>query len=292
VIIAAASSNLITNTGILNGSFLELDELWFGGPGVTQAIPGGTFDTWLSVFTDVPSGWEFFGAAVMKTTDAHSGTYAIELESTDDGSGGVQASGITSGHLGQNGSFGGQPFTSMADTLTGFYKYIPVGLDTGWLSVRTSALGSWVGGNGINFLPSAGYVYFELPVTSFSTPDTMIIDAESSTWPYVNAGIGSQLFLDGLQMKSTMVNVSQVEKHTLSCYPNPAGKSIRLQTGLNHIGKSTLTIRDLAGRIVFSENYESAGAALLVPVENFERGIYLLELQSEGTVFSGKFVKN
>lgn len=44
IIIAATSSNKMTNLGIQNGSFLELDNLGFAG--ATQAIPDGTFENW------------------------------------------------------------------------------------------------------------------------------------------------------------------------------------------------------------------------------------------------------
>ena len=51
MIIAASCSNKISNIGVANGSFLELDNLAFTG--TTQAILNGTFDNWTSKSNDV-----------------------------------------------------------------------------------------------------------------------------------------------------------------------------------------------------------------------------------------------
>ena len=290
VIIAAASSNLITNQGVLNGSFIEFDDLAFTGPGVTQAIPDGGFEQWSTHNIDMPGGWETTGS-VTKTTDAHSGTYAIRLETIDQGNG-PSSSGITSGHFGQFGSFGGQPYSEMSDTLTGFYKYLPSGVDTGVLFVELFAAGNPVGGGGINLLPSPSYVNFEIPFSAGSAPDTLLIEAFSSTFPFQPTSTGSALYLDGLQLKSTMVQVRDLQKQSLTCYPNPVNKYLVVKPGTGTFSDVALNIRDVSGKIVYSNNYEHINRELILPVEALEAGIYFVEMCGQNITYSGKFVKN
>ena len=86
VIIAATASNLITNQGITSGSWIELDELAFTGPSITQAIPGGSLDNWINKSIDNPLGWTNIGNGVKQSSDAVSGLSALILENTNQGS--------------------------------------------------------------------------------------------------------------------------------------------------------------------------------------------------------------
>ncbi len=119
IIIAAASSNKISNIGTQNGSFLELDNLAFAG--TTQPIPDGNFENWTAKSYDIPAGWETWGDGASKTTSSYAGIYAVRLETIGSMCVGQNSSGITTGYMtNSNGPAGGIPYSLTNDTLCGY----------------------------------------------------------------------------------------------------------------------------------------------------------------------------
>lgn len=79
---------------------------------------------WITSNGTVPAGWTapFLGAGV--TTDAHSGTYALQVWNWYYSSHGWAANGTSEGMLETN-SLGGDPLDWKPQQLTGWYKYVP-----------------------------------------------------------------------------------------------------------------------------------------------------------------------
>lgn len=294
VIIAAASSNLIDNIGVEDGSYLVLDELAFAGSGITQPIPNGDFDNWTTLNFDLLNDWGVSGAGVAKTMDNYKGDYALTLQTIDYGGGDISASGITSGQYTDSSTVGGQPFTNMVDTLMGYYKYITSGSDTAVINVSLYSNGTGTGWYEYYFTADTNYTYFEIPINESTTPDTMRIDIASSKWPYTNAVDGSTLYLDELQLKSQPLTtgiISPISVKTKNLvYPNPVKESltIKLNSGFT---TASLDIYDVAGRKVYAEVF---GQKNLVKLNTsfLDAGIYFYELRNaDGTILRDKFIK-
>jgi len=295
VIIAAVSSNLLSGIGIHNGSWLELDGLAFGG--ATQGIPNGAFENWNTLTYETPTGWEVQGDSISKTTDKYSGTYAIRLKTALSGDGHANPSGITTGHNTNNGPpTGGQPYTRMADTLMGYYKYVASGVDTGVVSVNLSKNFVLVGGMRNWMWPTIGYIYFEVPFSAGTTPDTIRIDAYSSSSYNVFSHIGSTLYLDNLALKSQTLGITEVSNNNLSVivYPNPANNVLNVSFRKSLEGTLTFRIYDVSGRLVKDEVLKGVIAAerIQLNIADLSAGIYHYQISGNEGVVWNKFMKN
>ena len=304
MIIAIASSN-VAGTGLQSGSWLEIDELAFSGTGITQPIPGGSFDTWLPQTMDKPDNWRILphGGAnygVSKSTIHYAGSYSMQL-TTQPGTGGsgssnsVECGMITTGHMTpNNGPTGGLPYTHTSDTLTGYYMFAPVGTDTGRISVSLSAGGSYVGGNNHYFYSASTWTYFEMPFNAMSTPDTMRIDIQSGSWHALMPG--SVLNVDYLQLKSQPlppvgVNNATMLSDKVIIYPNPATNVVNFTFDGDIQGAVSIKIYDILGKVISYKSYNVAPSVISLPTYDLSYGMYFYEIANNGTVIRDKFIK-
>ncbi len=294
VILAAAASNLINNIGVQNGSFLELDQLVFTGSGITQQVPNNTFDTWTTQTVDIPGSWDVSGLGISKSTSAYAGSFAVKLENYSDGGSGnnVWPAGITNGYYGNNGSYGGRPFVSTKDTLTGYYKYTNLGADTGGVYIDVRKNGNSIWGTSYDFPAKATYTYFSIPLGPFGTSDSIRIDFASRKWPFNNCTLGSALWIDNLQLKSSPLGINKLfGENGSSVYPNPTAGILTVALKVNLPGDMNVSIYDALGKQVKNLVLTDPGALFQVPVEELSPGIYFYEVRNGDTVIRNKFVK-
>lgn len=288
IIIAAASSNKVSNLGIQNGSFIEFDNLAFAS--CTQPIPNGDFENWTPMTLDVPGSYESFGELVSKSTSSYSGSFAVRMESSIGMcSSSAQVSGITSGYNSQNnGPKGGRPYTGQMDTLCGYYKYATPGIDSAGVYVTLSLNANPIGGGNKNLYPAATYTYFQVPFGAGSPPDTIRVDALSSNWP--NPVLGSVLYLDNLYLKSSPLGIKNLQFITsqINVYPNPAKDIITIDCNTVFTPKE-LSIYNSIGEIVISRS--NIKNVCEVDVKDLASGIYFLQLKNDNLVITKKVVK-
>jgi hypothetical protein len=90
-------------------------------------------------------------------------------------------------------------------------------------------------------------------------------------------------------------NNSAFIENTLLIYPNPVKEQARLSFEVKKTSSLTLNITDLAGRTVFSRNYEllnQGQTEIIVPVNDLPAGLYQMILQPEDRVLmTQKFLK-
>ena len=298
VIIGIASSN-VQGTGLQSGSWLEIDQLAFGGTGITQPIPGGSFDNWIAQSVDVPNGWAVGthgngGSGVSKSTTHYSGSYSLQLTTLPGGSSSgntVECGEVTSGYYSpNNGPSGGLPYTLTTDTLSGYYIYTPVGTDTAYVSVTLTATGSIVGGNNHEIHAASTWTYFEIPITTSSTPDTMRIDIQSGSW--YAATPGSVLNIDYLQLKSQPLSINGplATMNKVTAYPNPTKDVLNINCG-NIIGAVTVNIYDMMGKVIDSKSYDKAPSVITFQVSSLPTALYFYEVINNGKISRDKFTK-
>jgi hypothetical protein len=307
VIIAATSSNFLTLAGINNGSWLELDSLAFTGTAITQDIPDGSFETWSSASFEQAAGWAIQPAnndlaGITKTTDHYNGSYAIKLvtELVTGSSSGLLYSSIANGQQTQAlGLYGGQPFTLMTDTLTGYYKYITPGNDSGMVDILLKNNGNDIDNILFNLAPQANYTYFEVPIAASSIPDTMLIAFFSSCWSYLFSSLsapGSTLYLDNLQLKSQMPPPAGVKEinnspKLINVYPNPAGDVLNFDLRNNTNGDINIAVYDMTGRMQMEKAYPNPAPLISIPVNALAPGMYLYKVSGNNINITNKFLK-
>jgi len=285
VIIAATSSNLISGQGISSGSWIELDELAFTGPSITQPIPGGTFDNWTNRNLYNPLGWTTFGDGVSQSNDASSGTSALGLETIDRGSG-PESSGASTG---QSFSMGGQPYTNTSDTLYGMFKYQTALPDTALINISTTLNGLLIGGGYQLFLPTSVYTPFAIPFSSPINPDSMRIDILSS---YSDSAKGGSLFLvDNLQLYSIITGINENPGNAerfFSAYPNPVHDKLNIVYQGQTESLEVLLYNSL-GELIYSSVNGMNKTEL--NMGNYPAGTYWLKMISPEKVNVRKIIK-
>lgn len=314
-LLVATSSNSFGTIYSIN-SWILLDNITFGGPGITQQIPNTDFEQWTSYSFSDPTSWNSDNNELIRngknpnvsfTTPAHSGSKALQIvtDFTIDGDGYLDMKReIRNFEHTQNYKVGGIKYNGgMQDTLVGYYKYFPINMgDNGFVNCEFYKSGygqvnPMSGGHA--FLYSASnYTKFVLPLDfSFPgvIPDTVFISIGSTEWPGDTTDRGSKLIIDDLQFLSAPLSVKNVvkSKTVLSFYPNPAAEIASISFNLDESTDICLEVRDVTGRIVYknpdAKFYEGLNKIIL-NTSSFTSGNYTYSLiGTNGFVINGKF---
>lgn len=291
-----------------NGTWIILDNISFGGAGITQQIPNTNFELWSSINIPDPQGWYTFNKNMYvysgkklhaeKTTDKYKGTYALKLTTIYIDSNDVVSS-VTNGHNSKSGGgyAGGIPFNKQIDTLTGYYKYIPSGLDSASIGIQFNKAGSPINYASKWLVATPSYTYFEIPFNLGPIPDTARIDISSSKWPSKQSYNGSQLFIDELQWKSSInanVNEYNGKPFAHTAFPVPGKNYIDVSIQLEQTTILELFIYDLNGKLVYQngqKEYLRGKNTIRVNTSNFVPGNYYYNIKSNRQgIVSGKFI--
>jgi len=295
MIVVAISSNIIDDIDVNAGSWLELDELSFTGTGITQQIGDGNFDSWSAQSVDVPQGWQIatpnvpgIPTGVSRSSDHYSGKYSIKIVAPA----GAYGAQLTSGIFDQNGNLlGGEPYQQTVDTLTGYYKFITTGQDSGGLLITLQNQGNMVLQAGGPLPGVATWTPFQMLINSTSTPDTMRIDVYSS----INGTGGGTLYLDDLQLKSQPhtagISLSSKNNFGVSAFPDPAKDQLNIRFGGNVPEEFGLKIFNSDGGLMLANEFSSGASTVTIPIDKLSSGLYFYEVTSNDSIVRNKFVK-
>jgi hypothetical protein len=286
IIFGAASSNGLNAIGIA-GSMLQLDNIQFTGVTSQPAMLNGSFENWTTSNTSTPQHWATAGDLVFQTTDAHSGTYATQMTTFAYDPQNFSPSYMTNGIFPPNyGPQGGRPYSLMADTLCGWYKYIPQGTDSAIVYIQTSNNTSTVGGAGVALPPASGYTFFSVPFSSFSQPDTLLIVFASSYSNFNFSNVGSILKVDDVYLKSSPAAVEEFSWNVFGAvklYPNPSNENCWVEFDNNKNVPVVITITDALGKVVSENSVEGTGHQRMhIDTSVLDKGTYLVTLMQNG----------
>ena len=228
VIFGATSSDPFNNNYKgTPGNMMQIDSISFiGAP--QPATLNGDLEQWQSNSMDLPNGWTSEYAA--KSTDAYTGTYAIELQTTAPGfggGGGIHPGNATSGKYTNSGPVGGgHPYSKQIDTLVFYYKYLPADPnDTATIYVNFKKNGFNFWNAGTFMLQASVYTRVSIPfdlTTSGNIPDSCVITFQSSNkWPAPASYIGSDLKIDNMYFVSQTKPVSNFIMPAKGCVGVP-----------------------------------------------------------------------
>lgn len=128
--------------------------------------------------------------------------------------------------------------------------------------------------NGMNFDPTSGLnqqFNFDFEIDSKWNVAELAVVA-------IVQGKGSAEVYNAAQGENILSNTDDhnMKRQDFNFYPNPASDQVTIET--TGEGRKTITIFNLLGSKVF--NYEFSGSSFTISVENFQRGVYLLRLES------------
>ncbi len=186
-----------------------------------------------------------------------------------------------------SGLFSNSIYTSDLYTVTAMdvslgYIDIPVTNNIGWDPITNTS--TW---ENVTLGIGGYYAAIEL-YSSGNTYDIRIIDDRTVDQPFWSSAIwfpGDQAYTNGNAFAIRMnfgasVGINENVTNNVSIYPNPTSDVLNISTNSNDL--SELIIKDITGKIVFNQNFNTN---ITVNTENYAKGIYLIDVKNNhGTV--------
>jgi hypothetical protein len=235
-----------------------------------QTIPNGGFENWTTTQYEEPTGFQTSNSKnngpqnpgnVIKTTDAHHGQYAIQLNTVLIG-GDTSFAYFANGDPGQNPPQGGIPYAQKPTGIRFYYKSNIVGTDSAIVLVMFKKAGASIG----NYFYKIGasqssYTLFSQSFSLTTTPDSVVFGMASSN-AFNSKGIPGNMF--------------QVDSISFTGVTQPAGFNGDLELWQPHTSNSingwTTNGGDGTGVTQTTDKYT---------------GNYAVELQTMGPSFGG-----
>lgn len=302
-----STTNLFSGASGIPGSVFEVDSIRLIG--ATGQVPNPNFENWVPFVVNEPDGWTTLNWAniydgnysVTQDNTPYIGSYDCRIETT------VAQFGDTIGYItngnfnGPNGPGGGMQVMQNPQKITGYYKYIPVGSDTG-------LAGAWsyhwdVPGDSAQtleeqliWLPAAAnWTYFEINLSYNTWPavDTLNIAFASSN--YDGTGgifVGSQLFIDELGVSYFPMGIEEASTTPVAVFPNPATRFLNVRLENVAIGQQAINIYNAEGQLVRSEKFNNASQSgfYTLEVNELAAGSYTWQIVGTDNQ-SGTFIK-
>lgn len=238
----------------------------------------------------------FDGPFYAKTTDAHSGSYAMEMRNAMNYTSGMGMAGSVSADTDSVYSAWGSleliELTQQPTSLDFFYKYTSVNGDSGLAQLHLYNLMGDEIGNAISvILPSANYAYMSVPVTMLTADPVAYYSLNFSTkvsyadYPTLPA-LGSSLIIDDVTLGGINGIKSPAFENQISLFPNPAHDQISIHTDVN---------QEMQYRIFNQLNLVYTYGVILggvgtVSIGDLPSGVYTMELSGAGKKGYKKFV--
>jgi len=296
--IAIMSSSNLNSYPAIPLSTLYLDNVGFTG---ALGAPSSNFETWIPAQSLEPNSWKtpnYFliglTPSVTRSTDAMEGQFALKIQNVLTYDGQDTVGFVTNGYFGNN-IMGGMQVFQNPQTISGFYKYSPVGLDTAIIGVlltrydpilmQTIRLDSML----IQLLPTNSYQPFLVPLfyNGWPAADTINITFASGNFEYNQnfIGLGSVLLVDDLSVDYFPVsNKEDNVFNSTMLYPNPASNEINISAS-TFANNSKINIFDLKGKLVKSA-LTSINKSL--DVTDLSNGLYIYQLVNNEKIETGK----
>lgn len=260
IVIVAVAGNPFSSAGANATNWLQIDDIGFVGSGTIPPIPNAGYESWTPVQFEEADYWyslnimaEYYNVptTVTKTTDAHSGSYAMQITTQLDPTSDpgherylsmASPCKITSEWIGSAGE--GLAIPSRPDSLGFWYKYDNSN-NTGDSAVLWMNMSS--GGNGFyggeHFLPATS-TYTQMVMeyeSTWPTMDTFWFQFASSDYQDTlgNIGVGNVLKIDDIQLwysSPTSLTVDAGPPQSFTC-----GDSVMMNSSLVYSGNGNIT---------------------------------------------------
>jgi hypothetical protein len=315
-IIGFASSNPESDITRPNpGNWLMVDNVRFTGAGT--AIPNHSFETWNSLSSMEPLGWNtmnlFFllegkQPNVTKATDAYEGNSALSVKTAALSlfGGDLDTMGIaTTGSIGDFGFAGGFPMSKKPDSLSFYYKYnnsnnlVDMALVyTAFSKYNSTLKRSETIDSAMMFLPGAfNWTRKTMAFNAASgIPDTSNILLLSSNIFFGTHGLGNELLIDEMIYWYGSVGIPVIADgfQKMKVYPNPVTTDLHLDIVLQKDEELFVNVYTLNGQKLYARKYllMKGKHTLVTDVSDLPKGNFILSVESmDGKRFSDTFIK-
>jgi hypothetical protein len=263
-----------------DGSWVKVDNIrLFDGVTPTTALPDYSLENW-NVFTNESAdGWYDLNAiqsslvtpSVTKTTDAHSGNYAVRMVnkiSSLSGDTTISLLGLTP----FDGTNPAIPYPgAIPTTFSGWYKYSSSNLDTAIIQIVFYEAGAAVGFGVLELTDQAAYTQFTNSLIIFGVPDSIQVNVITGSLA------NSVLYLDDFSLSGGNVSVNEMSLIKTAIYPNPANNEINVYSD----SEFDFEIMNALGQIMLKQinNSELQKVSLV----DLPAGTYFMKIQSNNS---------
>jgi hypothetical protein len=142
------------------------------------------------------------------------------------------------------------------------------------------------------------------PTTTVTVPNTKIEEWETLSFDFTaNIGKtytrltffpdfpsartgGTTVWIDNIQ-NAAPVSVKQISGESITIYPNPVANRMSVQ----YPGMKGLTVSNLLGKTVRTYRFQTTNSKV-IELGDLEKGVYFISVESQGGIFTSKFIKN
>ncbi len=226
---------------------------------------------------------------IKKTTDAHTGSYALLLENIPDTSSEKQSAMTMSG----TANYFTQEYVTKFKlntkpaSLDLFYKYLPVNNDSFFIQISTFKNGDFVGdGTYSSKATQNTYAKISIPINyqdTNSIPDSANIVMYASNFMQVSEG--TKLYIDDLSFSNAVSKVEDISPIALpKLYPNPTQNELYIE--MDNMSNAKANIISLNGETMMQA--EVSRSHNHIDLSGLSNGIYVVQLVSEEGVSNQK----
>lgn len=297
LMIGAANGDPINEIRGVPGSWIMFDDIQLkSSTGVTQNILNNSFENWTPVVWDNIDGWNtsnewYIGEPLMpvvKTIDAHTGNFAVELNTFIDSRGDTAWASITNGAFGEGQMEGGVPFSGNPTAVEFYYQFAPSGLDTAYFNVEFKKTGfpsQWGGTSIIN--AASSYTLANFPCFGINSPDSILISINGGRKP------STQFKVDDINFVFPVGVSELVEVEKIVAYPNPVKEVLNIRFNIKVEKDIKIRLVDITGKELTSLDFGSLSVGTYnqtFNVSNFSTGVYFIEFIIDGEKKVERFV--
>lgn len=285
-----------------NLDFETWEELGSGASTYDEPIDWNTINGDLATFMVSPS--------TTKTTDAHTGLYAVKMETKQVASINTPAA-LTIGRIVQVSLMdrdiaGGVPCSDKPLSFEGYYKFNPQGSDQGYIacimfkynySTNTQdTVGAAI------FMPNSqtsDYTHFSVDFDYDNylpneTPDSLnIIITSSYKFTVTNNNVGTELFVDDLNINFDTDIDDFYADNDINCYPNPASNYVNITIPQDLQNDSLYCmLYNSIGVKVYEQLILKNKMQITVNTESLNNGAYYIEILGENKKYITPIIIN
>lgn len=301
-----------------NGSVdIDFIEFKYSSNAMAQAMPNNSFENWNSSSVEYPDEWagsqqliwyqNHAGAISMKTTDKHSGSFALEVKPTITSEAGTGKKDTIPGYCftqraGSSADMADvfTPAFSVNQRYTSFRGWMKTTLGSGDIAVVWINLfnqGNIVAAGYLNDGTTHDFAEFSVDLvwdTAFSgIPDSASVGlfvSDSMLEGALHPAVSRAVF-DDLRFDNWNTGVTGKVVLSTNLHPNPSTGNAVLTMNTNSTSDITVKLMDMNGRTLYSKEFPGSHFSSVPVFTNpAEPGIYFLEIRQGNALQTHKII--
>lgn len=284
--LAFIAGDPFNNLYLTPGAWARIDNVQLlNGTTAQPNLPDFSFENWTPQVVESADNWYSYNEVLAafdlenanKTTDANSGTYAIEMTTVELTQYGDTIPSFLSFSPIIDG-FEAVPYVASPTTFSGSYKYSPTGSDEASIQIYFMQNGAYIGNLTETLTAQSNYTAFSSPITIVGIPDSILFVVSSGD------SLGSILKLDDLSFSGGNVGLAEFAQMSSSIYPNPASSIVMIKSE----GAYAFELVNITGEVVIS-NANLCGVQE-INIEDVIPGTYFVRLTNGTTTAIHKLI--